>query len=185
MRGSSTETESPLEGIMSDEKKWEPCSEGCKGWLHFDDPLEIERCDECGRFKTDEEAVAAHRVECGCPWPEVDYQDAVASWVRDIRDVVMIRDLKLVTSDPALFMKEVENMGRLADSGGVEFMDDVKHLISSCSRLMETMTEGVPSDYAKVGWVSVVIAIAYGICIMAPWYAFMGLPVWDPSAPWP
>lgn len=41
------------------------------------------------------------------------------------------------------------------------------------------------SDYAKVGWVSVLIAIAYGILIMAPWYAFMGLPVWDPSAPWP
>jgi di/tricarboxylate transporter len=41
------------------------------------------------------------------------------------------------------------------------------------------------SDYAKVGWVSVLIAIAYGICIMAPWYAFMGIPVWDPAAPWP
>ena len=41
------------------------------------------------------------------------------------------------------------------------------------------------TDYAKVGWVAVLIAIAYGICIMAPWYAFMGMPVWDPSAPWP
>lgn len=41
------------------------------------------------------------------------------------------------------------------------------------------------TDYAKVGWVSVLLAIAYGILIMAPWYAFMGIPVWDPSAPWP
>ena len=41
------------------------------------------------------------------------------------------------------------------------------------------------ADYAKVGWVSVLIAIAYGILIMAPWYAFMGIPVWDPAAPWP
>lgn len=41
------------------------------------------------------------------------------------------------------------------------------------------------TDYAKVGWVAVLIAIAYGICVMAPWYAFMGLPVWDPAAPWP
>jgi anion transporter len=41
------------------------------------------------------------------------------------------------------------------------------------------------ADYAKVGWVSVLIAIAYGICVMAPWYAFMGIPVWDPTAPWP
>ena len=41
------------------------------------------------------------------------------------------------------------------------------------------------SDYAKVGWVAVLIGIAYGICVMAPWYAFLGLPVWDPTAPWP
>ncbi|MCL5059123.1 MAG: anion permease [Candidatus Thermoplasmatota archaeon] len=41
------------------------------------------------------------------------------------------------------------------------------------------------ADYAKVGWVSVLIAIAYAILVMAPWYAFMGIPVWDPTAPWP
>ena len=41
------------------------------------------------------------------------------------------------------------------------------------------------TDYAKAGWVSVLLAIAYGILIMAPWYAFMGIPLWDPSAPWP
>jgi anion transporter len=40
-------------------------------------------------------------------------------------------------------------------------------------------------EYAKVGWVAVLIAIVYGICVMAPWYAFMGIPVWDPAAPWP
>lgn len=41
------------------------------------------------------------------------------------------------------------------------------------------------ADYAKVGWVSVLIAISYGILVMAPWYAFLGIPVWNPSAPWP
>jgi anion transporter len=41
------------------------------------------------------------------------------------------------------------------------------------------------SDYAKAGWVSVLLAIAYGILVMAPWYAFMGIPIWDPTAPWP
>lgn len=41
------------------------------------------------------------------------------------------------------------------------------------------------TDYFKVGWVAVLIAIAYGILIMAPWYAFLGVPVWDPAAPWP
>jgi di/tricarboxylate transporter len=40
-------------------------------------------------------------------------------------------------------------------------------------------------DYAKAGWVSTLIAVAYGVVVMAPWYAFLGIPVWDPSAPWP
>jgi anion transporter len=41
------------------------------------------------------------------------------------------------------------------------------------------------TDYAKAGWVCILLAIAYGILVMAPWYALLGLPVWDPSAPWP
>lgn len=41
------------------------------------------------------------------------------------------------------------------------------------------------TDYFKVGWVSVIIAILYGLLVMAPWYAFLGIPVWDPTAPWP
>jgi anion transporter len=41
------------------------------------------------------------------------------------------------------------------------------------------------TDYAKVGIVSVLIAIAFGILVMAPWYAFLGIPIWDPSAAWP
>lgn len=41
------------------------------------------------------------------------------------------------------------------------------------------------ADYAKAGWVSILIAIAYGIVIMAPWYAFLGMPVWDATAVWP
>ena len=41
------------------------------------------------------------------------------------------------------------------------------------------------TDYFKAGWVCVLIAIAYGILIMAPWYALLGMPVWDASVPWP
>ncbi|ABE36254.1 transporter, divalent anion:Na+ symporter family protein [Paraburkholderia xenovorans LB400] len=41
------------------------------------------------------------------------------------------------------------------------------------------------ADYAKVGIVSVLIAIVYGICVMAPWYAYQGIPLWNPTAPWP
>jgi sodium-dependent dicarboxylate transporter 2/3/5 len=40
-------------------------------------------------------------------------------------------------------------------------------------------------DYAKAGWVCILIAIAYGLLVMAPWYAFLGLPVWAPTTPWP
>ena len=32
------------------------------------------------------------------------------------------------------------------------------------------------ADYAKVGAVSVLIAIVYGLCVIAPWYAYMGIP---------
>ncbi len=41
------------------------------------------------------------------------------------------------------------------------------------------------ADYAKAGWVCILIAIAYGILVMAPWYAFLGIPVWDATAAWP
>jgi len=41
------------------------------------------------------------------------------------------------------------------------------------------------TDYAKAGWVCILIAIAYGIVIMAPWYAMLGMPLWNPGAPWP
>jgi anion transporter len=41
------------------------------------------------------------------------------------------------------------------------------------------------ADYAKSGWVCILIAIAYGLLVMAPWYAFLGIPIWDPTAPWP
>lgn len=41
------------------------------------------------------------------------------------------------------------------------------------------------ADYAKVGVVSVLIAVVYGICVMVPWYAYLGMPIWNPAAPWP
>src|SRR3954468_21751232 len=53
--------------------RWEPCSVGCMGFVHMTDPIEIQKCDDCGRFKSDDEAIEAHRKECGCPYPEQDY----------------------------------------------------------------------------------------------------------------
>lgn len=36
--------------------QYEPCCPGCPGWAVFNDN-EIQRCDECGRFADDDEAV--------------------------------------------------------------------------------------------------------------------------------
>jgi di/tricarboxylate transporter len=41
------------------------------------------------------------------------------------------------------------------------------------------------TDYFRVGWLSVAIAILYTLVIMVPWYAFLGIPLWNPAAPWP
>jgi anion transporter len=41
------------------------------------------------------------------------------------------------------------------------------------------------TDYAKAGWVCILLAMVYGLVVMAPWYALLGLPVWNPAAPWP
>jgi len=40
-------------------------------------------------------------------------------------------------------------------------------------------------DYAKAGSVSIILAILYGLVVIAPWYALWGIPVWDATAPWP
>lgn len=51
----------------------------CGGYrfLHFDDPHEIQRCDECWKDGSDIEAVFEHRKLCGCKWPEEDFQHKV------------------------------------------------------------------------------------------------------------
>jgi solute carrier family 13 (sodium-dependent dicarboxylate transporter), member 2/3/5 len=41
------------------------------------------------------------------------------------------------------------------------------------------------AEYARVGWVTVLITIAYGMLVMVPWYALMGIPIWDAAAKWP
>lgn len=41
------------------------------------------------------------------------------------------------------------------------------------------------ADYAKVGLGSTAIGVVYTLVVMVPWYAFIGLPVWNPAAPWP
>ena len=41
------------------------------------------------------------------------------------------------------------------------------------------------TEYARLGLVSTAISIGYTMLVIVPWYALLGLPLWDPSAPWP
>lgn len=41
------------------------------------------------------------------------------------------------------------------------------------------------SDYAKAGIGTVLVTVAWEILVMAPWFALVGLPIWNPAAPWP
>lgn len=57
--------------------EWEPCCPGCKGLAVFNvgDPapdgwVEIERCDDCGLYETDDDAALAVSREAR-PWDEV------------------------------------------------------------------------------------------------------------------
>ena len=51
-----------------------PCPDcGGRGWLHMTSGLrgrEIQRCDSCRVYATDEEATEAHIKGCGCSWAE-------------------------------------------------------------------------------------------------------------------
>jgi hypothetical protein len=58
------------------------------GWAHFTgEYFEIQSLDVSDRFKNvkyrDDAAIEAHRKECGCPWPECDYQARFCSQLWD------------------------------------------------------------------------------------------------------
>lgn len=77
--------------------KEEPCS-ACNDlhWLHIGEPFEIQWCD-CTSAGNDAIAVELHRKECGCDWPDVDYQNLAFRWIelrnqemvpKELRDVI-------------------------------------------------------------------------------------------------
>ena len=62
------------------EHSWTPCAPGCPGWGVFNG-IEIQKCDACARFATDDEAIAhvleLERTAVPCdPAPE----SATSSW---------------------------------------------------------------------------------------------------------
>lgn len=116
---------------------FDPCAPDCKGWLHMDDPYEIEACDECQRFLqsdiepkfADEQARAAHKKECGCAWPDFDYQHAAMSWMYDIDEYYNSTDL-LQGSNANVMRNFVESSGR-------EFMDNIIPVIFLCTQMID------------------------------------------------
>lgn len=96
------------------------------GWIHMDEPYEIQKCDTCEKYKSDEEAVEAHRKECGCTWPEVDFQDACLSWLAS----------HTVLQMPRISDSEITDLELLLDCRGVEFMDNVPEAIKLCAELV-------------------------------------------------
>lgn len=121
-------------------RTWDPCCEGCLGWLHMNSPYEVEQCDECKRFGLTPEghakAILAHREECGCGWPELDIQDAAMAWARDM--------------GPEMD-DDVKELRELLDERGIGFMDNVTPAIYVCSRILETAAKDSPNHTAGLG----------------------------------
>lgn len=68
------EYERDADGAISDTSRPLPVADciACegRGWLHMDDSMGrgpgIEACDDCNRYKSDDEAAEAHAKECKC-----------------------------------------------------------------------------------------------------------------------
>jgi hypothetical protein len=121
------------------ERTWDPCCDGCLGWVHMSRPYEIETCDACARFKKedgeflDEQARKAHKEECGCGLPEFDFQDAAMAWVNDLEEGGAVNNLT---------QSDISELEGLLNVRGVEFMDNVTPAIYVCSRFIEKTKEG-------------------------------------------
>jgi hypothetical protein len=63
---------------MNDDEECDVC--GGKKWIHMGEPFEVQRCDQCTE-DDDSVAVDLHRKDCGCDWPEVDYQNLAFRYI--------------------------------------------------------------------------------------------------------
>lgn len=70
-----------------------------KGWGHYEGNLgrKIQRCD-CGTFLADDDAKAAHKLDCGCGWGE--------PWHRQLYEV----SVKVIVSAPPDQAAEVDEV---------------------------------------------------------------------------
>lgn len=64
----------------------------CPGWIHSDDPLAVQRCDDCGVYEDDTDAQQAHDRDCGCSLGRA------SGWYRSAHETYY------VTADGAILM---------------------------------------------------------------------------------
>ncbi len=78
-----------------------------KGWLHMDQPFEIEKCDACDGARDDSHAVFLHRKDHpGCQWPEHDLVDAF------LRQLGYLEDASLSTQAGKLLENIISSASR-------------------------------------------------------------------------
>jgi hypothetical protein len=129
---------------------WEQCSGDCHGWIHSDSPFEVERCDACDRFKTDDQAIEAHRKECGCPWPENDFQDATMAWLDDAKnasvasastvDITVVNTL-IELSDREHYLSNIDDFIKMAEGYLPHAMPRVKPLVEGALKNVQKVRE--------------------------------------------
>lgn len=144
-------------GIMGDciycKEKFEPCSDGCRGWLHVEDPYQIEACDDCGRFKGDfgdDAARVAHEDECDCGWPSFDYLNASSTWLFEIEEYCEKSDLIQLSN-----MNVLRNLVITAEE---QFVENIVPVIFLCKEMLErewnetgkTAIRGMLTLYEKI-----------------------------------
>jgi CRISPR/Cas system-associated exonuclease Cas4 (RecB family) len=85
-----------------------PCHPECQGWLHIDDPVEVQACDDCGRFQTsdgadDDAAQVAHDLECAdtrCTYRTRELSGGVVPSVQSLIEVFRETWRWLVDNEP-------------------------------------------------------------------------------------
>lgn len=92
-----------------------------RGWHHMSEPFEIERCDSCApKGWDDRKAAQKHREDCGCDWPDIDYQHMVvrASLFDQPRNIVtsisvILDEFGLVAMDRENFVSQLPRMMKI------------------------------------------------------------------------
>lgn len=112
---------------------------GGKGWLHWNEPFEIQRCDACGKAESDDAARLLHRADHpGCQWPEHDLVHAFQRQLGYVQEVGLPKQAALL----------LENIIESVDRETIPKM--ATSVFSAMGCLVNLLAD--PSNAAKVEW---------------------------------